>query len=768
MIFLRRALFILLSLCVAPAFAQSSVTDGVLINAKFMDRDLERKIVRLEGDVQIVFQGQHLSCQRATLDMNSQKVIAEGNVIMYSDRTHVEGDKVEFHYQKNTGVIYNGFVQSGQVVFVGDLIEKVDKDRYLATNGEFTACETCPAAWSFSGRKIDAEMGGYARIRRPIFRVAGIPIFMLPSIIVPLKSARQSGFLVPTGDISKKGGIGIGMSHFWAISRSQDLTTSVKWFDLRGWKINEEYRFMVSENGRGQFQPSWFEDRSFQRDLQQRGYTGRFHRWTGLYSHYLDMPNNYVHRMDLNIVSDLRYPRDFPKEMRGHGDPALENKTSIAKMGDDFYGSAEVGVYQNLLKTYPLANNDDAVHRVPELRYSIKEKQLWESGPLFRLDTNFVSFARDKYNYDDLDPAKGQRTLGTQGEIPRDGRYDPATDIFRTGQRFDFKPALSYPFQIARRFEVVPSVLFRNTQYRFYPTSNAEANGFSDSAARSYVQTELAIRSEFSRVWGNMDDPKSIRWKHSIEPEFGYSQIPWARKPNHPFFGEFEGLQYSRQFETVSDADVGNRNTGIQFDYEDRTYEKHVINFGVSQRLTRKYWLNDNPEYRTAVLFKIGQSYDFKEAASTTPHPWSNIDSLIDARFEHFETYTTASYNTYAKVTNLSSRVKLLLNSSNYVFSTYTRNFVINDDYRVTDESRNVSLGAGISSKYLDAQGQFDMLARTFDVISWSYRIAARPPGKCWILTFEHSQVVGSDDPRFEFGAMFDFGGENTAKGFTN
>lgn len=765
-----RALAYLLWLALVPAHSYAqSMTDGVLINAKFMDRDLEKRTVELKGNVQVVFQGQHLSCDRATLDLKNQKITAEGHVIMYSDRTHVEGDRVEFNYRENTGVIFNGFVQSGQVVFEGEMIEKVDKDRYLATNGEFTACETCPAGWSFSGRKIDAEMGGYARINRPVFRVGGIPVFILPKIIVPLKSSRQSGFLVPNAGGSKKGGVNISESYFWAISRSQDLTSTVTWYDLRGWKLDGDYRYVISENGKGRLKTSWFDDRSFQRTQQNRNHDiDGFQRWTGIYTHYHDLPNNFVHRVDLNLVSDLRYPRDFPDEMKGHGDPALENKMSITKSSDDHYASAEADVYVNLLKTFPLAANDDSVHRVPELRYSLKEKQLWENGPLFRIDTDFVSFARERHNYDDLDPIKGQTSIGDQGEIKRDGKFDLYKDIFRTGQRFDIKPALSYPFQIARRFDVLPSVLFRNTQYRFYPTDGAEAVGFSDSAARSYVQADLAVKTEFSKVWGDLSDPKGARWKHSIEPEVGYSQIPWSRRPDHPFFGDFQGLQWSRQYETLSDDDITNRNTGIQFDYEDRTYEKRVVNFVLGQRFTRKYWLNDIPEYRTAVLFKIGQSYDFKEADSTTPHPWSNLDSLLDMRFDNFETYTTASYNGYAKVTNLSSRLKFLLNPQNFVFANYTRNFVVNDDYRVTDETRNVSFGTGISNNYLEATGQVDMLARTFKIVSWSYKIGFRPPGKCWYLKFEHRQVVGSDDPKINGSVNFDFGGERQGKSFAN
>ncbi len=744
------------------ALAQSSLTDGVLINADSMFRDLEKRIVRLEGNVQVVFQSQHLSCERATIDLKKQKIIAEGNVILTSDRAHVEGARAEFNYRENTGVVFKGFVQSGQVIFEGDVIEKVGPDHYLATNARYTACETCPPGWSFSGRHIDAEIGGYARIRRPVFRVGGVPIMILPSIIVPLKSSRQSGFLVPTMGHSNIGGLSLSESYFWAISRSQDLTLTAKWYDKRGIKTNADYRYVLSETSKGRFHTAWSQDRAFTRFLKDRNqYDGKFNRWMVDYGHYYEMPDGFVQRMDLNMSSDLRYPREYPEEFRGHGDPALENKVSISKTSDDHFGSVEAVMYTNLLKSYPLAENIDAVHRMPEINYSMKARELWEHGPLFQLDTNFVSFARNRYNYDDLDPTKGQNKLGPLGEVKRDGQFDPQYDIFRTGQRLDIKPTLMYPFQLGRKLDILPSVTFRNTQYRFYPTDSAEQAGFSPTAMRSYLQTDITARTEFSRVFGDLSDSMSNRWKHSIEPEVGYSQIPWARRPNHPFFGQFQGLQSSRQFDPINDSDIRNSNTGVQFDYNDRTFEKRLINFALTNRLTRKYWVNGEPEYRTAVLFRLNQSYDFKEAESTTPHPWSSIDALLDTRFDHFETYTTAAYNGYAKVTNLSSRVKFMLNPSNYLQVTYIQNYTFDDEYRVTGETRNIGFGLGMISRYLDATGQIDMLARTFAVQSYTYLLNIKPPGKCWNIKFLHTQVIGSDDRSIGFSFGFNFGGEN-------
>ena len=60
------------------AAAQPSTADGVLINADVMDRDMEANVVRLSGNVQVVFQGQHLSCDRAELNLTTQSLRADG------------------------------------------------------------------------------------------------------------------------------------------------------------------------------------------------------------------------------------------------------------------------------------------------------------------------------------------------------------------------------------------------------------------------------------------------------------------------------------------------------------------------------------------------------------------------------------------------------------------------------------------------------------------------------------------------------------------
>lgn len=113
--------------------------------------------------------------------MKSQTITAEGNVALESSDTHIQGEKIIYNYKTKVGEIQKGFVQSGPVIFLGDIIKKNSPTQFVATAARYTSCDTCPAAWSFSGHEIKAEFGGYAYIKYPILRIADFPILDNPT-----------------------------------------------------------------------------------------------------------------------------------------------------------------------------------------------------------------------------------------------------------------------------------------------------------------------------------------------------------------------------------------------------------------------------------------------------------------------------------------------------------------------------------------------------------------------------------------------------------
>ena len=99
-----------------------------------------------------------------------KQVVAEGNVILQNVQVYSQGKRLVYNYKTEKGTLYDGFVQAGPVVFEGEIVEKVGPAEYIAKKARYTACTTCPAAWSFSGQKIEAEIGGYAWIKYPVLK----------------------------------------------------------------------------------------------------------------------------------------------------------------------------------------------------------------------------------------------------------------------------------------------------------------------------------------------------------------------------------------------------------------------------------------------------------------------------------------------------------------------------------------------------------------------------------------------------------------------
>ena len=334
-----------------------------------------------------------------------------------------------------TGDIVNGFAKMGQITFSGELIRKTGEKNYEVIKGNYTACSTCPPAWSFSGSEIDAEVGGYAHIKNSWIRIADIPVFWFPYMLVPLKSDRQTGFLFPEIGFGSTNGVTLSEDFFWAMADNQDATFTVRNYQNRGTKGLLNYRYLLSERSGGQLdfgyisdkKASDFNDTDYDRINEFRPTAdGPLERSFLKYRQHYELPNNFTSDIDLNLVSDALYPRDFSNEMPGHGESALENRASLSKNGELYHLSLDNSYYYSLLQENAVSDNRQAVHRLPEINYSLTPLRIADT-PLFAdLYLNYVSFYRENDLYDD--------NGGDTGFDPDDG------DLHRTGQRMIMRP----------------------------------------------------------------------------------------------------------------------------------------------------------------------------------------------------------------------------------------------------------------------------------------------------------------------------------------
>ena len=778
------ALLFPLGLMAQGTKARASKMKGLIINADESDRDTEADTLDLRGHVQIIFKEQHLSCDHARLNFRSKTINAEGSVLVVGPHATVGGEKVFLDYESNTGVIYSGFVQSGNVYFEGQVITRSSETDYVADDAKFTTCTNCPESWSFSGQKIRAELGGYAYIKNSFLRLGGWPVFWLPYLIVPLKSDRQSGLLTPEFEQSDSGGLTLSESYFWAMNRSQDSTWTVKNYELRGTKTLLNYRYMLSEESQGELNVGTLQDRVFASDDRlnkfrtQAEQNQSINRWFLKYEHYYELPDNYIQRLQLNDASDLQYPKDFPLETLNHGDSSMENRMSLTKNTRSQHYSLDSSYYVNMMQYDPLGNNNDAVHRLPELRFSQTMTPVAETGLLYTANLDYTNFARSGFAYDNMngpydpnnpnyrhmntatgcnlsDPVNNPWYNQPACKAQRTGSYDPNQDILRTGQRTDMTGTIYRPIQIGNSLDLMPKLSYRETQYQF----NA---GEDQENIRRYVRAEIAAKSTFSQIYGNTGPGSFERLKHEIVPEVTYTTIPWISQPPNPFFGTQTETPFSTQY-NISDTDI-NSPYGIQFDYNDRVYDRKLITFALTNKLTQKRWKEGNPEYRQIVSWKVAQSYDFYQAQSANPHrePYSDLISDLRVNLDRLQVYSRADYFPYQQVTNSSNRVRVLNADGDFVEAAYLLSYNITPGVEADAMSRTEDYTFSVRRNwsYVEFLGRL-----TYDINppatsddqkfkSYGYGAQVKLPGNCWYFTVQQYRITGGDN---NFKLSFDF-----------
>jgi LPS-assembly protein len=764
-------------------FGQTGSTmRGLVINADESDRDTEADTLELRGHVQIIFRDQHLSCDHAKVNFRAKSIDAVGNVLIVGPKATVGGDRIYLDYESNTGVIATGYVQSGNVYFEGELITRTSETDYLAEKAKFTTCTNCPESWSFSGQRIRAQLGGYAYIKNSFLKFGGVPLFWLPYLVVPLKSDRQTGLLTPEFEQSDSGGLTLSESFFWAMSRSQDSTWTLKNYELRGLKTLLNYRYVLGENSYGEMDVGTLRDRVFAADQRLNNFRSQneqgeiVNRWFLKYEHYYELPDNYVHRLQLNNASDLQYPKDFPLETRNHGDSAMENRMSLTKNTRDQHYSLDTSYYVNLLQSDPLAGNSDAVHRLPEIRFSQAMTPLGETSLLYTADVNYVNFARSGFAYDDL--SADRKHLVANGPSPscsgdlwyndpacqsvHDGAFDENRDLIRTGQRLDLRGTVYRPLQLGNSIDLLPRLSYRETQYQFN-VGNDRSN------ARRYIRAEVSARSLISRIYGSQGPGSFERLKHEIQPEVTFTTIPWFEQPRHVFFGNQQETPFFSQ-QNISDTDLLSP-FGIQFDYNDRVYDRKLMTFALTNKLIQKRWIQGNPEYRQVVSWKLAQSYDFYQAESdsSVKQPYSDLLSDLRVNFDSLQIYQRANYFPYQQVTNSSTRVRLLNSSGDFAEIAHLLSYNISPgqeaDPNTRTEDYTFSLRKNLSFVEFLGRVTYDINppAGKEDVRfkSYGYGAQVKLPGDCWYFTITQYRITGGDN---NFKVNFDFIWDGTKK----
>ena len=615
---LRRTLALLfVCACASVAAAQTDEKDDgsrgfgeepIELTADALDYDAAQELYVASGNVVLRQGARTLRADWIEFNRSTGVGVANGNVELREGDEVVRADFVQFNVDDRLGLVRNGTIDSpaGQFRASGEEIQKTGERRYTFRGAIFTTCR-CPnedsrEPWQIRAREADLEVGGYGVVRDATFDILGVPALWVPWLIVPLRTERQSGFLLPELSAGTRRGFEIGTPFFWAARENVNVTLTPYYSLRRGFKQDVSTEYLLGQESSGELFAAFAYDQEIDPNKEKEPF-GRpepfdRERWSVIGTQKYALPAEMWFHSDFRFVSDNDYPIDY-QELRSRradrwlqswalldrnfGDSGRLVAEGSARYADDMQNPNDVDRDQVVLDRLPelsLAGLPGALGPIPWLRPSFDASYVWyhANDPPDQKQGGFRDSGVDGMfngrealgpsptfenpndpHADDFQPDPNLPFFnpdGTQGN----GRFDEGEPLTNEGSRVRLTPRLAGPFTLGDALEIYPEIGWAETLY------DTRLESF---AHRGLFTGRVDARTRLRRRYTNAI--------HLIEPVVGYAYVSHDTQTGNPLLEPGTAIAQQR----VRDLDLDS----VTRDTADRIAQANRVTWGAVQRL---------------------------------------------------------------------------------------------------------------------------------------------------------------------------------------
>ncbi len=569
------------------------------LRADQLTYDAARHTYTAAGHVEIRQGERRLKADEVQVNEETKVAWARGNVLLVLDEDIFTGQEGQFNLATRSGEMHGAklFLRRNHFHVDSPLIRKTGDNTYFAEEAKVTTCDADRPVWSFATRKLSVVLEGYATARDSSFRLAGVPVLYLPWTVIPVGTARQSGFLLPGYGQHRAGGAVVEAPFYWAINDFSDATLYNTYLINRGYMHGADFR-------RRGYDEAAFTLRGFYLSDHDGQNTPTPHRYWVAGMVNQPLPGDWNMRGTLDRVSDSAYLKDF-----NFGYIGLDRFSR--ELSQDFGRDLEQQEVNARVSTLLFSRNFTAANFTVYGRYYERlipdDPRLFNRLPGASLTTVplrlgglplYVSLDSFSYNYFYQDH----------------GMY---------GDRMDFHPRAQLQGQPLPGLAFDSRVGFRETLFRVdHTVPGGPQEGY---VSRQLFDSRVGASSAWSRDYGR-DSGSTTFFRHVVRPEVVYWNIPNFDPRRYPGFDPLDLGWVARV----------NRNLPVR-DGDDPVGGVNALTFGITNNIL---WRGQTQEGRATVQdvfwWRLTQSAFFNRSSmglDGTPqhhHPFSDFWSEME------------------------------------------------------------------------------------------------------------------------------------------
>jgi LPS-assembly protein len=152
------------------------------------------------GNVLVLYKDFKINCDRIEIALDTKDALAEGNIVFYQKGSVLTGDKAEYNFDTERGVIYKAGFASQLIYGKGPLAVKEGPDKMTMDNSYMTTCDLAGPHYRIQSRSVKIFLGDKVVMRHVIVYIGEIPIIYLPYYSYSLKPDQDRVSFFPGKD----------------------------------------------------------------------------------------------------------------------------------------------------------------------------------------------------------------------------------------------------------------------------------------------------------------------------------------------------------------------------------------------------------------------------------------------------------------------------------------------------------------------------------------------------------------------------------------
>ena len=609
------------------SYAADNKESPIIINGDNVEYSADNKEVVATGDIEVIYKGSKLTCNKLKVNMLSKEGLAEGNARLEDENGVITGEKIVYDFANKTGVIYNADFRANPYFGKSKKVEKVSDNEFVAKDGYFTTCSMDHPHYRMASKKIRMLPGDKMQSKQTTLYLGTVPVVYLPQFNYSMKEPIMHVQVEP----GTRKDWGPYLLSVWRYNLTEKINAKL-FLDYRsklGWGEGFELNYVNTPVGKGDFKFYYADEKP---DNQPADAPTEFQRYFMRWRHKWDIDERTNVVAEFYKITDERrkYEPDhnllkdyFFREYEKDSEPL-----TYALFHHSFdYSSLDILLQKRTNHWF------DQLNKMPEVNYNLPSLQLGDT-PLYFEDSTQA------------------------GTYNKKAETAPVTTDDVTVSRLDTTNTVALPMKVSF-IQFKPFVSSRQTIY------DKGENG-QHGIVRTVFYSGADLSTKFYRIYNAKTnflglDINDLR--HIITPTVGYL---YTHKPTIP-------ISNIKQIDSVDSINRGNTATltlSNKLQTKRNGASVDLVDFLVTTDYVLDPKTGDNAILTPATGGKLHDQFsDILFELKVLPYSWMRLES--DVTFEHSD-HTSENYNRFS-LANYSLTIDLLKGRSFSIGQRYER-----------------------------------------------------------------------------------------------